>query len=298
MTAIMEQSEKPVHASETRLLFGEGVRFLKAHREVTIVLLMLVAMALVGVFAPLLAGDPMAINPAMRYRPPSAEHWLGTDKLGRDVYARLIYGTRNSMTVGFAVAGITTVIGVAIGVYAGFFSIGGAIVMRLNDAMMSIPAVLLAIALASLMEQGLAAVIVAITVPEIPRMVRVVRALVLGIRRQPYLAAAVSIGTRGLPLVFRHVLPNMLGPVLVQATYACASAVITSAVLAFLGVGVSPDIPSWGGMMAAAKSMFRLHPELMLYPGLALSLLVLLVNILGDRLSDAVDPRKARRGIL
>lgn len=298
MTAIMEETARSARASETRLLVSEGFRFLKVHREVTIVLAMLVAMALVGMFAPLLAGDPMAINPAMRYRPPSAEHWLGTDNLGRDVYARLIYGTRNSMAVGFAVAGITTLIGVAIGVYAGFSNLGGAIVMRLNDAMMSIPAVLLAIALASLMEQGLAAVIVAITVPEIPRMVRVVRALVLGIRRQPYLAAAVSIGTRGLPLVFRHVLPNMFGPVLVQATYACASAVITSAVLAFLGVGVSPDIPSWGGMMAAAKSMFRLHPELMLYPGLALSLLVLLVNILGDRLSDAVDPRKAKRGIL
>lgn len=298
MTAIMNEDQRHAAPSETRELMMQGLRFLKAHREVSVVLCLLFAMALVGLAAPLLAGDPMAINPGMRYRPPSAEHWLGTDNLGRDVYARLIYGTQNSMAVGFAVAALTTVIGVAIGVYAGFSNIGGAIVMRLNDAMMSIPAVLLAIALASLMAQGLTAVIVAITIPEIPRMVRVVRALVLGIRRQPYLTAAVSIGTRGLPLVFRHVLPNMFGPVLVQATYACASAVITSAVLAFLGVGVSPDVPSWGGMMAASRSMFRLHPELMLYPGLALSALVLLVNILGDRLSDAVDPRKARRGLL
>ncbi|GAB5378544.1 MAG: ABC transporter permease [Acuticoccus sp.] len=275
-----------------------AARFLRTHREVTLMLALILVMALVGVFAPLLAGDPAAINPANRLKPPSPEHWLGTDHLGRDVYARLVYGTRTSMLIGFAVAAATTLIGVAIGLYAGFAARGGAIVMRINDAMMSIPAVLLAIALASLMSQGVTAVIVAITIPEIPRMVRVVRALVLGVRQQPYIAAAVSIGTRGLPLVMRHVIPNTLGPVLVQATYACASAIIASAVLAFLGVGTSPDVPSWGGMMADARRQFRLHPDLMLYPGLALSALVLIVNILGDRLSDAMDPRKARRGIL
>ena len=279
-------------------LVGLGLRFLRAHREVSVMLALLALMALVGILAPLLAPDPAAINPGNRLKPPSAEHWLGTDHLGRDVYARLVYGTRTSMIVGFSVATATTLIGVVIGLYAGFAQRGGAVVMRINDAMMSIPAVLLAIALASLMSQGLTAVIVAITIPEIPRMVRVVRALVLGVRQQPYIAAAVSIGTRGLPLVMRHVIPNTLGPVLVQATYACASAIIASAVLAFLGVGTSPDVPSWGGMMADARRQFRLHPDLMLYPGLALSALVLIVNILGDRLSDAMDPRKARRGIL
>ena len=275
-----------------------AARFLRSHREVTLMLALLAAMPPVGVLAPLLAGDPAAINPANRLKPPSAAHWLGTDHLGRDVYARLVYGTRTSMLIGFSVAAATTLIGVAIGLYAGFAARGGAVVMRINDAMMSIPAVLLAIALASLMSQGVMAVIVAITIPEIPRMVRVVRALVLGVRQQPYIAAAVSIGTRGLPLVMRHVIPNTLGPVLVQATYACASAIIASAVLAFLGVGTSPDVPSWGGMMADARRQFRLHPDLMLYPGLALSALVLIVNILGDRLSDAMDPRKSRRGLL
>lgn len=279
-------------------LLALGLRFLKAHREVSVMLALIALMALIGILAPLLAPDPAAINPANRLKPPTAEHWLGTDHLGRDVFARLVFGTRTSMIVGFSVAAATTLIGVVIGLYAGFARRGGAIVMRINDAMMSIPAVLLAIALASLMNQGLTAVIVAITIPEIPRMVRVVRALVLGVRQQPYIAAAVSIGTRGVPLVMRHVIPNTLGPVLVQATYACASAIIASAVLAFLGVGTSPDVPSWGGMMADARRQFRLHPDLMLYPGLALSALVLIVNILGDRLSDAMDPRKARRGIL
>lgn len=276
----------------------QALRFLRSHREVTWTLALILLMAIVGLLAPWITGDPAAIDPADRLRPPSAEHMLGTDHLGRDVAARLIHGTRNSMAVGFAVAAMTSLAGIAIGIYAGFSAIGGAIVMRLNDAMMSIPAVLLAIALASLMSQGLTAVIVAITIPEIPRMVRVVRALVLGVRAQPYLAAAISIGTRGLPLVLRHVIPNMMGPVLVQATYACASAIIAAAVLSFLGVGTSPEIPSWGGMMADARSQFRLHPTLMLYPGLALSALVLLVNILGDRLSDAIDPRKARKGAL
>jgi len=276
----------------------QAARFLKSHPEVTVTLGLILVMGTIGLLAPWIVGDPAAIDPADRLRPPSPDHMLGTDHLGRDVAARLVHGTRNSMAVGFAVAAIASLAGIAIGVYAGFSRIGGAVVMRLNDAMMSIPAVLLAIALASLMAQGLMAVIVAITIPEIPRMVRVVRALVLGVRAQPYLSAAVAIGTRGLPLVLRHVIPNMMGPVLVQATYACASAIISAAVLSFLGVGTSPEIPSWGGMMADARAQFRLHPTLMLYPGLALSSLVLLVNILGDRLSDAIDPRKSRKGAL
>lgn len=258
----------------------------------------LVGFALIAVFAPLIAGDPIRINPAGRLSGPDADALLGRDHLGRDVFARAVYGTRSSLTVGFVVAVLTTLIGVAIGIYAGMSRIGGAIVMRLNDAMMAIPAILLAIALAALLDAGLATVIIAITIPEIPRMVRLVRSLVLGVREQPYVMAAVSIGTTGLAMVWRHILPNTLGPVLVQATYVCASAIIASAVLSFLGVGTSTEVPSWGGMMADARRHFRIHPELMLYPGLLLSLLVLAVNLLGDRLSDALDPRKLQRGML
>lgn len=253
---------------------------------------------LVAIFAPLIAGDPIALNPAERLTSSSESAIWGRDHLGRDVFARAVYGARTSMLVGFSVAGLTTLFGVAIGIYAGMSRIGGAVIMRLNDAMMAIPAILLAIALASLMNAGVVTVIIAITLPEIPRMVRLVRSVVLGVREQPYVAAATSIGTSGLAMVWRHILPNTLGPVLVQATYACASAIIASAVLSFLGVGTSPEVPSWGGMMADARSYFRIHPELMAYPGALLSMLVLVVNILGDRLSDALDPRKTRRGSL
>lgn len=258
----------------------------------------LVALFLIAVFAPWIAGDPLQINPAGRLDGPDETALLGRDHLGRDVFARAVYGTQASLTVGFSVAVLTSIIGVAIGIFAGLSRIGGAIIMRLNDAMMAIPAILLAIALAALFDAGLATVIFAITVPEIPRMVRLVRSVVLSVREQPYVMAARSIGTSGLAMVSRHILPNTLGPVLVQATYVCASAIITSAVLSFLGVGTSPEVPSWGGMMADARRHFRIHPELMLYPGLLLSLLVLAVNLLGDRLSDALDPRKMKRGTL
>ncbi|MBN9334639.1 ABC transporter permease [Devosia sp.] len=226
---------------------------------------------------------------------PEAGAIWGRDHLGRDVFARAVYGTRVSLLVGFSVAILTTVFGVAIGVYAGLSRIGGAIVMRLTDAMMAIPAILLAIAFASILNAGLLTVIIAIAIPEIPRMVRLVRSVVLGVRSQPHVTAAISIGTSGLALIWRHILPGTMGPVLVQATYACASAIIASAVLSFLGVGISPEVPSWGGMMADARSTFRVQPVLMLYPGVLLSLLVLAVNILGDRLSDTLDPRKSRR---
>jgi len=274
------------------------LRYARRNPATTICCLILLALLLIAVFAPLIAGDPIKIDPARRLTPPDAEAIWGRDHLGRDVFARAIYGTRISMLVGFSVAFLTTVLGVTIGIYAGLSRIGSLVVMRLTDAMMAIPAILLAIAFASILNAGLVTVIIAITIPEVPRMVRLVRSVVLGVRNQPHVTAAISIGTSGLPLVWRHILPNTMGPVLVQATYACASAIIASAVLSFLGVGISPEVPSWGGMMADARSVFRLHPMLMLYPGVLLSLLVLSVNILGDRLSDALDPRKSRRGAL
>ncbi len=253
---------------------------------------------LVALLAPLIAGDPIAIDPSQRLKGSSAAAIWGTDHLGRDVFARAIYGTRNSLLIGFSVAAFTTAIGMAIGLYAGLGRWGAGAVMRFNDAMMTIPAVLLAIALASILGAGLVTVIIAITIPEIPRMVRLVRAVTLGVREQPYVMAAVSVGTGGLAMVRRHIVPNIMGPVLVQATYVAASAIIASAVLSFLGVGTSPEVPSWGGMMADARARFRIHPELMFYPGALLSGLVLLVNILGDRLSDALDPRKTKGGSL
>lgn len=255
----------------------------------------LAAYVLIAVFAHLVSGDPMAINPLQRLKPPSADHIWGTDHLGRDVFARAMHGTRMSLAVGFSVAVLSAVPGVVIGLFAGMSRWGGALVMRLIDAMMAIPAVLLAIALAALLQPGLTTVIIAITIPEIPRVVRLVRAVVLSVKEQPYVDAAVASGTRGVTLVIRHILPSTIAPVTVQATYAAASAIIASAVLSFLGVGTPTDIPSWGGMMADARKFFQFYPMLMAYPGVLLSVLVLVTNVLGDRLSDALDPRKSTR---
>ncbi len=271
----------------TKRLLGDPMTFISA-----IVLIGFILLLFLGQY---ISGDAYQIDPLKRLSPPDATAILGRDHLGRDVFARAVQGTYVSMLVGFTVAIFTTLFGVMIGLYAGMSSLADGVVMRLNDALMAIPAILLAIALAAVLGGGITTVIVAITLPEIPRMVRLVRSVVLGVKQQPYVMAAESIGTTKVNLILRHILPNILGAVLVQATYACASAIIASAVLSFLGVGIPPEVPSWGGMMADAKARFRLNPELMFYPGILLSLLVLAVNILGDRLSDALDPRKSGR---
>lgn len=269
----------------------------QALREPWIVacLALLAGFLFVAVCANLVAGDPLAINPAKRLRPPSADAIWGTDHLGRDVFARAIHGTRVSLTVAVSVALLSAIPGLALGIFAGMSRIGGRIIMRLVDAMMAIPAVLLAIALAALLQPGLTTVIIAITIPEIPRMVRLVRSVVLTVKTQPYVDAAIASGTYGRKLILRHILPNTIAPAIVQATYAAASAIIASAILSFLGVGTPTELPSWGGMMADARKYFQLAPMLMAYPGILLSLLVLVTNVLGDRLSDALDPRKSTR---
>jgi len=258
-----------------------------------VVLLLMVAIA---ILAPWLGTtDPLAIAPTRRLKPPSAQFWFGTDMLGRDVYSRVIYGSRVSLTVGIAVAAIATTIGLAIGLVTGFLRWVDAIVMRVMDGLMSIPPVLLAIALIALTRASLGNVVFAIALSEVPRVVRLVRSLVLTLREQPYVEAAVASGTR-LPLILvRHILPNTAAPLLVQATYICASAMITEAILSFIGAGTPPNIPSWGNIMAEARSLIQIAGTLLLFPGIFLSLTVLSVNLLGDGMRDALDPRLARR---
>ena len=253
-------------------------------------------MMLVAVFAGWLGTvDPQALSPIRRLRPISEEHWFGTDMLGRDVYSRVIYGTRVSLTVGLAVAVLATTIGLAIGLVTGYLRWLDAVVMRVMDGLMSIPSVLLAIALISLTRASLENVIIAIAIAEVPRVVRLVRSLVLTLREQPYVEAAIASGTRLPAILMRHILPNTLAPLLVQATYIWASAMITEAILSFIGAGTPPNIPSWGNIMAEARSLIQVAPTILLFPGLFLSLTVLSVNLLGDGLRDALDPRLARR---
>jgi peptide/nickel transport system permease protein len=256
----------------------------------------LVVMVLVAVLAPWLGTvDPLSVSPVKRLKPPSAQYWFGTDMLGRDVYSRVVYGARVSLTVGLAVALASTVIGLAIGLVTGFIRWLDAIVMRVMDGLMSIPSVLLAIALIALTKASLGNVIAAIAIAEIPRVVRLVRSLVLTLREQPYVEAAVASGTRVPMILLRHILPNTVAPLLVQATYICASAMITEAILSFIGAGTPPNIPSWGNIMAESRSLIQIAGTLLLIPGIFLSLTVLSVNLLGDGMRDALDPRLARR---
>ena len=253
--------------------------------------------------------DPAAINPAVRNKLPGYEeivrnadgreatlvHHMGTDTLGRDIYSRVAYGARASLLVGASVALISVAIGLVIGLIAGYIRWLDGIVMRVMDGLMAIPAILLAIAVVSLSSTGLLAVIVAIVVPEIPRVVRLVRSVVLSVREEPYVEAAISVGTPTLPLIVRHILPNTVPPLIVQATYIAASAILIEAILSFLGVGIPPQTPTWGNIMAEGRALFRIFPHNILYPGILLALTVLAVNMLGDGLRDTLDPRMSKR---
>lgn len=274
---------------------GRVLEFARRNPTVVIGTSILALMAAVAIFAPWLATDPLYLNPIDRLKPPSKEFWFGTDHLGRDVYARTVFGTRISLTVGLAVATFSTAIGLAIGLVAGYIRIVDAIVMRIMDGLMAIPGILFAIALMALFGSSVQNVIIAITVPEVPRVVRLVRAVVLTIREQPFVEAAVASGTRLPTILVRHILPNIFAPLMVQATYVCASAVIVEALLSFLGAGTPPEVPSWGNMMADGRVYFQIKPWIILFPGICLALMVLTVNVLGDGLRDTLDPRIARR---
>jgi peptide/nickel transport system permease protein len=268
--------------------------FFASHRLLAFSAAVFLLLVLLALLAPYLLGDPRTLNPVQRLRPPSAEHWFGTDHLGRSVFVRTVYGTRVSLAVGLAVALAATGVGVAIGLVAGFLKRWDSVLMRAMDAVMAIPGVLLAIALMSLFGSDLRTVIVAISIPEIPRMARLVRGLTLSVRAQPYIQAAITNGARLPRLLLRHVLPNVAAAVLVQATYVFASAMILEAVLSFLGAGTPPDIPSWGNMLAEGRAYLQRAPWILAFPGACLALLVLLVNVSGDAARDSLDPRLSR----
>jgi peptide/nickel transport system permease protein len=257
---------------------------------------LLAALIIMAIFAPLIAtSDPFKIMPVNRLRPPSERWWFGTDQFGRDVFSRTMYGARVSLVVGLSVAAISSLLGLALGIACGYFRRIDSLVMRVMDGLMAIPSILLAIALITLTRPGLGIVIVAIVIPEVPRIVRLVRAVVLSIRSQPYIESAIAGGTRNTQLLLRHIVPNTLAPLIVQATYVCASAMLIEAGLSFLGAGVPPEIPSWGNIIAQGRSYFQIAPWTILIPGVFLAAAVLAVNLLGDGLRDRLDPRLARR---
>lgn len=272
----------------------------------TIILFFIMA----GILAPVLGTiDPAEINPVFRNKRPGVErtvrepdgkettfvHRFGTDSLGRDVYSRVVYGARVSLLIGVTVAAFSVALGLVIGLVAGYVRWLDGIIMRFMDGLMSIPAILLAMGVVSLSRAGIAAVIIAIVVPEIPRVVRLVRSIVLSIREEPYVEAAITVGTPTPTLLVRHVLPNTMAPLIVQGTFICASAILIEAILSFLGIGIPPETPTWGNIMAEGRSLFRIYPHNIFYPGICLALAVLAINMLGDGLRDTLDPRFAKR---
>lgn len=251
---------------------------------------------LAAIFAPLISPhDPMTMDALQRLKGPSDTYLLGTDAYGRDLFSRVITGARVSLFIGVGAAFVSVLIGLMIGLVSGFFRLADAIIMRIMDSLMAIPSILLAIALVALNGPSIWSVIIAITIPEIPRVVRLVRSVVLSVREEPYVEAAIALGSSMPKILWQHLMPNTLAPLIVQATYICASAILTEAILSFLGAGVSTEIPTWGNIMAEGRIYFQLKPSLIFWPGLMLSLCILSINLLGDTARDLLDPRLKKR---
>jgi peptide/nickel transport system permease protein len=275
---------------------GRIAGFIHRHPTIVIGATLLGLMLLIALLAPCLGTtDPTALSPARRTRAPSAAYWFGTDMLGRDVYSRVLYGARVSLVVGFSVAFCASALGTVIGLAAGYIRGLDAVIMRVMDGLMSIPPILLAVALMALTRASVQNVILAISIAEFPRVSRLVRGVVLSLREQAYVEAAIASGTSVPAIIRKHILPNTLAPLMVQATFICASAMITEATLSFIGAGTPPVTPSWGNIMAEGRALWQVKPHMVFFPAIFLSITVLAVNLLGDGLRDALDPRLAKR---
>ena len=279
----------------TALPLGTAARLARlARRQPTFVagVVTLALMVVAAVAAPLWwTGDPQQMKPAQRLRPPSAERWFGSDHFGRDVYTRTIYGARISLSVGAAVSVLSLGLGTMLGLVIGFYRRIDAVVMRVMDGLMAIPAILLALALMALMRGSVRNVIIALVIPEIPRVIRLVRASVLSLREHTMVEAARALGVGTPRILMLYILPALVAPLIVQATYIGASAILFEAYLSFLGAGTPPHIPSWGNIMAEGKTYVQLAFWIILFPGMFLALTVLAINLVGDGLRDLLHVR-------
>lgn len=277
------------------LFIPVGLRRILRHRGIVAGGLLLLAMVIGALIAPFVVGDPQELNPIARLMPPGEEALFGTDHLGRDILARTLHGGRVSLLVGLSVAALASLIGTAIGLVSGFIRAADGPLMRIMDGVMAIPAILLAIAMVAVTRPSVANVIVAVTVVETPRVARLVRSVVLTIREQPYIEAAIASGTRVPRILVRHVLPNTAAPLIVQATYVAAAAILIESLLSFLGTGTPASIPTWGNIVAEGRTYFQVAVWIILFPGLFLAVTVLAINLLGDGLRDLLDPRRIDR---
>jgi len=298
--------------ADARAIVGQPGAWSRVRRNLSVRIggLFLLLLVAIAVAAPWLGTvDPSLFDPASRDLLPGREgeittldgetlkhrFLMGSDSFGRDIYSRVVYGTQVSLVVGIATAGVALSIGIVLGLVAGYLRRVDGILMRFMDGVMAIPAILIAIALVAMWRGSLLTVVIAIAIPEIPRVTRLVRSLVLSIREEPYVEAAISLGTPTWKIMLRHVLPNTVAPLVVQGTFICGAGILTEAILSFLGVGLPPDVPTWGNVMAEGRAQFNQYPHNIFFPGVFLTLTVLAVNILGDGLRDTLDPKMARR---
>ena len=270
--------------------------FIRRHPRIAIGGSLMAILIVLSLLAPWIAPyDPLKLNVSHRLKPPNETYWFGTDAYGRDVLSRTLWGGQISLVIAISVAVLSMVVGTLIGLLAGYFRAMDSIVMRVMDGLMAIPGILLAVAMLSLSKASVQTVVIAITIPEIPRVVRLVRAVVLSLREQTFVSGAIASGSRVPRILFRHILPNAMTPIIVQATYIAASAVLIEAYLGFLGVGTPPEVPSWGNIIAEGRNFIMLAIWSVLFPGLFLGTMVLSINILGDGVRDMLDPRIAKR---
>lgn len=288
----MSASSNPVQGAHPRRRLLDN----PPHWTTVLAVIVLAVVIVMAVFAPQLAHfEPTKLNAAMRLKPSSDTYWLGTDSFGRDLYSRVVYGARVSLLVGAGVAIGAIVVGLPLGLIAGWYRGIDGVLMRMMDGLMAIPGILLAIAIVALVRGGLVTVIIAIMIPAIPQVVRLVRARVIAAREETYVDAAVLLGTRPGTLIRKHLLPTTIAPLIVQGTYMYASAILTEAALSFLGVGIGTEIPSWGNIMAEGRLYFAINPWLVFWPAIVLSLCILSINLLGDALRDRLDPKMKGR---
>lgn len=268
--------------------FNEMLR----HRYITIGGTLVFLAIMMALLAPLLtAFDPIAVNTIDRLQGPSAVHLLGTDELGRDVLSRIVYGARVSMEVGLLVVILATVCGTAVGLIAGYFQRVDNLIMRVLDGLMAFPDIIIAVTLAAIWGSGKPVIIAAMSFAYFPRMARIVRGSAISVREMEYVESANAIGCKNSYTIMRYVLPNCISPIIVQGAFVFAAAILGEAALSFLGVGIKPPDPSWGGMVSQGRTFLTIAPWMVLFPGSAIALTVLGLNLLGDGLRDLLDPR-------
>ncbi len=280
---------------EKRSQIGEIWRRMRKNKTAMLGLAIIIIFALLAIFADFICDyDTMAIQQDVKIRlqTPSAEHWFGTDNFGRDVFARVIHGGRISLSVGFIAVSISALIGGLLGATAGLY--GGKVdnlIMRFMDAVVSIPSMLLTLALVAALGHGIRNLLIAITIGQIPAFTRIVRASVLSVSGQEFVESARSYGTGTFRIIWRHIIPNAIGPIIVQATMSIAGTILQISGLSFLGMGIEAPTPEWGSMLAEARAIMRSSPHLVLFPGMAIVLSALAMNLVGDGLRDALDPK-------